>query len=168
MKLSSRGGLEITNTATAHGETETRFVAAFNTFIQPLLADLGWEEDHMCAASTPTLTSIENFSRRGSSCVFVSKDTDVTMILALAERLRNRGLIHVLGENIVDIDSLLEGVRQSQVQIGSIACAYVLGDAISRREHAVSRMIDTSELYYATGILLKTLICSFQATFLSS
>ena len=72
------------------------------------------------------LTSIENFSRRGSSCVFVSKGTDVTMVLALAERLYNRGFIHVMGENIIDIDPLLESVRQGQVQICSIACAYVL------------------------------------------
>ena len=48
MKLSSRGGVEITETTIAHGESEKRFVAAFNTFVQPLFADLGWEEDHMC------------------------------------------------------------------------------------------------------------------------
>ena len=47
MKLSRRGSLEIPDTTIAHGETETRFVAAFNTFVQPHLAYLGWEEDNM-------------------------------------------------------------------------------------------------------------------------
>ena len=52
---------------------------------------------------------------------------------------------------------------------GKIGFKYVLlharmywRDAISRREHAVSRIRGTSGLYNGTGVLLGTLICSLQ------
>lgn len=60
------------------------------------------------------------------ACVVLSKDTDVTMILALAETMHGSGVVHVLGESVIEIDVLLYNLSLSGVNQKTLATVYAI------------------------------------------
>ena len=59
-------------------------------------------------------------------CVILSKDSDVTIILALAQSLYGKGLRHILDEKVIEIDSLIDNLPSSNICASTLSCAYVL------------------------------------------
>ena len=110
--VSKAAGLRITDIKLTHGESETRFVAALKSFVLPTIERIRGEN----AMSTQNM----------SACVVVSKDTDVTVILSLAECIRNMNVIHVLGESVVDVDALSATLSRRGVSRIMFASSYVL------------------------------------------
>lgn len=106
LSMFRRGGLQIMDTKLIHGNSETGFVACFQKFVTPVLERNGW-----CSTVC--------------SCVVLSKDTDVT-ILTLAECLRGQGVVHVLGDTVVEIGALFGGLREHGVSTRTLSCVYVL------------------------------------------
>ena len=95
------------DTKLIHEESETRFVACFQKFVIIMLERNGW-----CGTSC--------------SSVVLSKDTDVTMILTLAECLRGQGVVNVLGDTVVEIHALVGNLGEHRVSAKTLSCVYVL------------------------------------------
>ena len=122
LKVTGTGGLEITNHTIIHGETETRFVAAFMRFVEPKIQT---NECNPNAGSMAVPEIMRYSTGARNSCVIISKDTDVTIILGLAKQLHGWRIIHVLVETIIDIDALLQTVLRNAMQFETIASVYV-------------------------------------------
>ncbi|CAN8072529.1 unnamed protein product [Agarophyton chilense] len=61
-----------------------------------------------------------------SGCLLISKDTDVTVILALAKCLNVTGVLHILGEHVIDIDEVPQGMSHRGMTSQTLAGVYVL------------------------------------------
>ena len=108
--LSSSKGFQFHGIDIRHGESETGMVAAYNTIVLPELVH--WD-------ATARTSSIK------SSCVVISNDTDVTIILGLAECMRNKNVYHVLSNTVLSIDNIWERALKMKLSFTSLACIYV-------------------------------------------
>lgn len=59
-------------------------------------------------------------------CFILSKDTDVTVILLLSKSLYPRGIIHVLGENSIELDSLAQNLHGLYLRASTLSSLYML------------------------------------------
>ena len=109
--MSRNSGLRISDMTITHGESETRFIAAFKNFVAPTLTESSLQLGGSSAQN---------------GCVVVSKDTDVTVIIILAECMRNMKVIHVLGESVINIDELVAELERNGMSRVMFACAYVM------------------------------------------
>ncbi|PXF48646.1 hypothetical protein BWQ96_01498 [Gracilariopsis chorda] len=99
-----------------HGELETRFLSSFHTFVVPMLRQNGWHKN-------------ENGEVQGelpTASIVLSKDTEVNMILLVAEFMRGQGDIHILLENVMEVDTLKTNLMRGSVDIKTLASVYVL------------------------------------------
>ncbi|PXF42220.1 hypothetical protein BWQ96_08048 [Gracilariopsis chorda] len=112
MVFGKRSGLRLSEVCVTHGESETWFVATFKHFVIPLLVD----DEHGNEA-----THIKK-----ASCLIVSMDTDVTVILTLAHFMRDRNVIHLLRDCVIDIDALCRRMMGYGLSTKMLACTYVL------------------------------------------
>ena len=119
LKLNRTHGLEVSMDRMAHGEAETRFVAAFKRFVEPHLQRTG-----LLNAGDARRVFANDVN--SSACVVVSKDTDVMIILALAKSMHGRRVVHVLGENVIDIDVLVQNITKRGMSLQAFASSYVL------------------------------------------
>ncbi|PXF47001.1 hypothetical protein BWQ96_03191 [Gracilariopsis chorda] len=122
LMVSNGGGLQISGVCIKHGEAETRFVAAFKHFVSPLLSEES--EKDVFKYNDGHHSPLPSHLRCAS--IVLSKDTDVTMILCLAERMHGRGVLHVLGEHVIEIDTLVRNLSLNGSNQSTLACVYTL------------------------------------------
>ncbi|PXF44443.1 hypothetical protein BWQ96_05813 [Gracilariopsis chorda] len=124
LRLSNRRGLEIPGDSHAHGEAKTRVVAAFATYVKPVKSvnDTTTQGPSTNEAEKCTLTP----QKTRCACVIISKDTDVAIILSLAEEMHGYGVLHVIANNFIEIDKLTSTLSVGGITFPSLACLYIL------------------------------------------
>lgn len=119
--LSRAVGLGISVTSLTRGDSETRFVAAFERFVLPTLNSTSTN-----LQSNEEAVSAIDAMDTGCATVVISKDTDLLWILALAGCMKGKGCLHVFAENFIDIDKFRGNLSMCGMDAISIACVYVL------------------------------------------
>lgn len=86
------------------------------------------------------------------SSVIVSKDTDFTMILKLAEYMRRQKFIYVIRNHVVELDNLVYNLVRYGIDQNTLSSAYVLagcdftgGTFGVRHEHYLKAAIGTNK-----------------------
>lgn len=105
--LHTASGLRIGSVSIAHGESETRFVAAFKHYIKPGLG----------------VVSCQDVLH---SCIVISDDTDVFMILLLAEVMKDHNVLHVLNGSVHAVDRAKNVLNELSSTTATIATIYAL------------------------------------------
>lgn len=110
--FSSSVGLRIIDTCLTHGKSETRFVVAFKRLVLPIVS-----EGNLKTAAV---------LQRRSGCFIVLKDTDVTIILALAPCMRNMNVTNLLNESVTGLEALAATLSEKRIIRDMLESLYVM------------------------------------------
>ncbi|CAN8065557.1 unnamed protein product [Agarophyton chilense] len=125
--------LTFTELDVSHCEADTRFVCAYNQFEASVLCIEGCNigEDR----KLKTGDGIE------CTMIVLSKNTYATLISGLSDILEGNGLLHVLGDNIVNIDVMRRIFKNVGLEMTFLAVVYVIaGCDFTARTSGVSHL----------------------------
>lgn len=130
--LSEKEGLHVFSSGwSRHGEGETRIVWSHLQISCPLMNSPPSEPvdpSGFCTIGGGNIAGSTVLPGKRSGCVILSTDSDCPMIsLSNADKIASHGFQHVIGSQVIDIDSLLRVLDLLSVQPRAIVYAFAMG-----------------------------------------